>query len=249
MSQATTKPAPIGRAYSTKFEDHKGLMIKIARNCYARARSSKISSLEFDDVLGEMHYAYVKASQGYDPERGITFGAYLGRACYNQFNKVMERLELEQYGHKLPYLKRETRKPVEEMTPKERSAFYLECEQAGNKPAAKAGLHHPTRGLALISASDFTREGGSDFDIFAFLTDEDDCEDGLTSPERASETRRMLKELRSDDTLLPETRNYIRHLMGFTVSEQGLAAIKERSNAVRTQLRERYGIALNCVRV
>lgn len=254
MTEETIAVAPPrqGRGFSTRYEDHKGLMYRFAMRCYARVRGSGISALEFDDVLSEMSVSYTKALKSYDPARGITFSAYLGRCCFNDFNKLMEKLELEQFGRKLPYSPKSVRKALSEMNESERSAFALEVEAAAHKPKPPPEDMGRTRhyGLGLINMSDLTgvTPEGVHLDALEYIeTDED--EDGLSAPERYMEAKRKVMNLRADETLLPETRNYIRHMLGFTVSDEGMKRIKDKGSAVRKELADRYGIKLNMLRL
>lgn len=84
-----------GRAYDTSFEAQRGLIYKLACRGWGRLKQANVH-IDFEDVMQEMSLAYVKAAAGYDPEYGITFSAYLGRSCWNEFNKFAERLIAEQ---------------------------------------------------------------------------------------------------------------------------------------------------------
>lgn len=79
------------RGFSTRYEDHLGLIHKLARRGWGRLTSANVF-VDFEDVVQEMSLTYVKAVEKYDPEYGVTFSAYLGRAIWNQFNKVAEKM-------------------------------------------------------------------------------------------------------------------------------------------------------------
>lgn len=79
-----------GRAYSTAFEDHKQLIHQMARKGYLRLQGAHIS-IDYEDVFQEMCVTYAKAVNKYNPEYGVTFTAYLGRAIWNEFNSFAER--------------------------------------------------------------------------------------------------------------------------------------------------------------
>lgn len=91
-----TKPVPRNR--SLKFQDHQGLLMKLAKKYYGRLLSAQIPSTSFDDVMGELSLAFVKAAKGYDQGSEFTFTAFLGTCCQNHFNKYAKRLMLEHFG-------------------------------------------------------------------------------------------------------------------------------------------------------
>lgn len=81
---------PVKRSFDTSFEAHKGLIHKLARRGYGRL-VSVYAAIDYEDVFQEMCLAYVKAAEKFDPEFGVTFTAYLGRAIWNEFNRFAER--------------------------------------------------------------------------------------------------------------------------------------------------------------
>lgn len=86
-------------SFSTKFEDHQGLIHKLTKKCWGRLKDVGLHDHEYEDVFQINCMTYVKAARKYEPERGITFSAYLGRAIYNQFNQhadniIREKLSL-----------------------------------------------------------------------------------------------------------------------------------------------------------
>lgn len=83
-----------GRGYSTRYEDHVGLLRKLARGQWGIMQGLGIE-VEFDDIFQEMSLAYCAALSGYNPEYGITFSAYLGRTALNNWAKVKDRLVRE----------------------------------------------------------------------------------------------------------------------------------------------------------
>lgn len=87
---------PGGRGYSTQFVDHEGLLHKFARSGFARLQKAKVTWVDYDEVFGKMSMSFVEAEQKFDPQRGWTFAAYLGRVCMNNFNKWAADLIAEQ---------------------------------------------------------------------------------------------------------------------------------------------------------
>lgn len=87
----------VSRAFDTSFEAHKGLLHKMARKGYGRLMDLNMV-IDYEDVFQEMSLAYVKAAQKYDATKGITFGAYLGRAVWNEFNRFVEREQGENFA-------------------------------------------------------------------------------------------------------------------------------------------------------
>lgn len=92
----------VPRNRSIRFQDHEGLLRKLAKRYYARLLGAQIMGLDFDDVMGELSLAFVKAAKGYDPQSEFSFTAFLGRCCQNHFNKYAKRLMLEQFGEEAP---------------------------------------------------------------------------------------------------------------------------------------------------
>lgn len=85
------------RNRSLRYSDHTGLLHKWAVKFHARLTAASLG-VEFDDVMGELSLAFVKATQGYKPERGFSFTAFLQQCCQHHFNKYADRLMLEQFG-------------------------------------------------------------------------------------------------------------------------------------------------------
>ena len=79
------------RAFSSEFSLHTGLIHTLTRKCWGRLKDAGLDEFEYDDVYQINCMTYVKAAKAYDASRGITFGAYLGRAIYNQFNKFADK--------------------------------------------------------------------------------------------------------------------------------------------------------------
>lgn len=94
---AQQRPAPSGRCMSTNVADHIGLLRSFARRYHRQLKAAKLR-VEFDDIYGEMLLSFTKAVKGFKPERGVSFTAYLGRVCSNEFYKRLRPLWLEQYG-------------------------------------------------------------------------------------------------------------------------------------------------------
>lgn len=92
--------SPKGRGYQTDFESHKNLLHKFARMLMRRLMAVGLSP-DYEDVFADMCECYCRAVLSYDPARGITFSAYLGRAVWNNTNPVTDRLiaEHQVIGH------------------------------------------------------------------------------------------------------------------------------------------------------
>jgi hypothetical protein len=86
------------RNKSLRYQDHAGLLHKWAKMFHARLAAAQINDATFDDVVGELGVAFTKAAQGYKPESGWTFTAFLQVCARNHFNKYASRLLHEQYG-------------------------------------------------------------------------------------------------------------------------------------------------------
>lgn len=85
------------RAYSTEFSAHKALICRMAQKGWGRLQNAGVV-MDYDDVFQEMSLIYCKAAAGYDPSKGFTFTAYLGRAIWMDFNKFAEKLINDQCG-------------------------------------------------------------------------------------------------------------------------------------------------------
>lgn len=79
-----------GRGFRTDYESHTGLLHTFARKIYGRLCSTGVTA-DYDDVFGDVCEAYSRAAISYNPAHGVGFGAYLGRAIYNNVNKIAER--------------------------------------------------------------------------------------------------------------------------------------------------------------
>lgn len=79
----------VSKAYSTEFSLHVGLIRQLTASVAKRAMACGVD-YDFDDAYQDGCVAYTKAAKGYDPERGITFTAYLGRTIYNELNRQVQ---------------------------------------------------------------------------------------------------------------------------------------------------------------
>lgn len=84
------------RGFSLRYEDHQGLLRKMAGKMYGRLQGAGVTAMEYEDVLAELAVAFTLALKGYKPEKGISFSAYFGACCYNRFNKIADKLIREQ---------------------------------------------------------------------------------------------------------------------------------------------------------
>lgn len=81
---------PQSRSFSTKFEDHEPLLHTMTRKCFGRLVQMNPSA-DYEDLFQELCVAFVRAQKTYDPTKGISFTAYMGRAVYNEFNRLMDK--------------------------------------------------------------------------------------------------------------------------------------------------------------
>jgi len=89
---AFSHKVPVSRGYSTQFEDHEDLIHKFARKAFGRLQSAHDNMMTYDDVFQEMSVAYIQAAKAWKPDYGVTFTAYLGRAIWNNFNHLADKL-------------------------------------------------------------------------------------------------------------------------------------------------------------
>ena len=84
-------------AYSSEFSDHQGLIHQLTKKCWWRLKDAGLDDHEYEDVFQLNCISFVKVARKYDPARGITFGAYLGKAIFNEFNKYAEKVIKEKH--------------------------------------------------------------------------------------------------------------------------------------------------------
>jgi hypothetical protein len=84
MLQSTQ--AAVNKSTSTKYEDHTGLLHKLAARGWGRLEAAGVPTA-YDDVFQLMSESFVRCQKTFDPTKGFTFSAYYGRSCWNNFNK------------------------------------------------------------------------------------------------------------------------------------------------------------------
>jgi hypothetical protein len=204
------------RNRSLDYRDHAGLMHRWALKFHARLQGAGLG-VEFDDVKGELALAFVKASRTYKPESGFSFTAYLSRSCQNNFNKVAEKLMLEQFG----------------------------CTRSDEieKYSGKTGLGCIS--VQAIEASGMLATGSSDGgpadSFYETLPD-----DTFATPDEVQDAKMTLRDLVADQTLLPETRAYLAKLINPKVqlSPRVVKRIEKQAPQIRKQIRERWNIRI-----
>lgn len=87
----------VNRAFSSEFSLHTGLIHTLTRKCWGRLKEAGLDEFEYEDIYQINCITYVKVAKAYDASRGVTFGAYLGRAIYNEFNKFADRVIEEKH--------------------------------------------------------------------------------------------------------------------------------------------------------
>lgn len=70
------------------------LLRKQAIKCFARVQALGLG-MDYSDVLQEMYVSYVKARKSWSPEGGAMFSTYVTRACWNNFNNAIKKMELQ----------------------------------------------------------------------------------------------------------------------------------------------------------
>lgn len=103
QSQARAVGSKNPRAYSTKLEDHSPLIHKLTQKFLGRMNGAGCYALDYEDLYQQACMTYAKAQPRYNPEYGITFTAYLGRAIMNDMNKFMEKVLNEHLGLGIVY--------------------------------------------------------------------------------------------------------------------------------------------------
>lgn len=77
-----------------QLKQHFGLLHAFSKKAFARIRTTR-PEYEYEDVYQIMCLAFVKAQQKWNPDAGFSFTAYMGQCCWNEFNKIANRIELE----------------------------------------------------------------------------------------------------------------------------------------------------------
>lgn len=72
------------------YQDNLGLVHMLSKRVFARTQAAKLS-MQYEDVFQEVSLVLVKASEKFEPNKGLTFSAYLTRAAYNNINRIVEK--------------------------------------------------------------------------------------------------------------------------------------------------------------
>jgi DNA-directed RNA polymerase specialized sigma24 family protein len=96
MNQAVAVGTASKRSRIVDYEEHQGLIHKLAKKGWARLEAAHVGGVDYEDVFQNMSMSYVRAAEQFNPNMGWSFTAYLGRACLNNFNKWAEKLCSEQ---------------------------------------------------------------------------------------------------------------------------------------------------------
>jgi DNA-directed RNA polymerase specialized sigma24 family protein len=76
---------------STRYEDHTGMLHKLAKRGWGRLQEAGLDTA-YEDVFQQMCESFVKCQATYKPDTGFSFSAYYGRSIWNNFNAWAERL-------------------------------------------------------------------------------------------------------------------------------------------------------------
>lgn len=118
QTQAATPRPNTGRGYDTSFEAQNGLIHKLARKLHSRVLATHVN-MPYEDVYQEACLSYVEALRTYDPSRGITFSAYMGRAVLNNVNRIVGKHIEERVQHKVKLFSELSNEDDENYTPEE----------------------------------------------------------------------------------------------------------------------------------
>jgi DNA-directed RNA polymerase specialized sigma24 family protein len=77
------------KAYSTKFEDHTGMLHKLAKRAWGRLQEAGVT-VPYEDVFQNFCESFVRCEATFKADTGFTFSAYYGRSCWNNFNRWAE---------------------------------------------------------------------------------------------------------------------------------------------------------------
>lgn len=90
------------RSYSTDFKDHANLLHNLTKKAFGRMTSAN-APMEYDDIYQTMCLSFAKCISKWNPNVGVSFTAYMGRACWNDFNKLAEKMINERIGLNLTH--------------------------------------------------------------------------------------------------------------------------------------------------
>ena len=82
------------RKYSTRFEDHTGLLHKLTKGGFARLSKLDSAIFDYEDLYQEACVAYLSAQESYDESKGYGFGAYMGRTVINRFSALGDKMRM-----------------------------------------------------------------------------------------------------------------------------------------------------------
>ena len=88
--------APVTRSTSIAFEDHTGMLHKLAKRGWGRLQEAGVT-VPYEDVFQLMCESFVRCQSKYDPATGFSFAAYYGRSCWNNFNRWAEHVIEERH--------------------------------------------------------------------------------------------------------------------------------------------------------
>jgi DNA-directed RNA polymerase specialized sigma24 family protein len=75
---------------STRYEDHTGMLHKLAKRGWGRLQEAGLD-VTYEDVYQHMCESFVKCQSTYKVDTGFSFSAYYGRSIWNNFNHWAER--------------------------------------------------------------------------------------------------------------------------------------------------------------
>lgn len=81
----------VERKFSTRFEDHEGLLHVFTKGGFARFGDFD-PAVDYEDLYQEACLGFVRAQKSYDPEKGVGFSAYMGRVVVNGLYQTGKRI-------------------------------------------------------------------------------------------------------------------------------------------------------------
>ncbi len=77
-------------ARARTYEAHIGMLRLLTNKAYGITKQTGVR-VDYDDLFQLMCVGFTKALKGFDPDRGIQFTTYYGRACWNGFQSWMQK--------------------------------------------------------------------------------------------------------------------------------------------------------------
>lgn len=204
-----------------KFEDHVGLVNRLAITFTQRLKKAGIVSYEFEDMVSEMTIAFMRAQKAFDPEKA-RFSTFFWRVATNHYNQLASNLLAEQYGGK--------------------STLIDDTRESDDTDSKAIDLEDHTRhyGLRYISMSQLKSEEGGEVEFADPGT--------FAQPGDALEARQRIAQIARNPRLSKITKLYLRTVIDLSGNSVVSPAVREEmlssSRLIRIEIEREFGVKL-----